>query len=228
MHPHQHSTQRVGWLRAAVLGANDGIVSTGSLIVGVDTSGASRAAVLTAAIAGLVGGALSMAVGEYVSVSSQRDAERADLEVERRALAADPAFELRELTDIYVDRGLDRDLAAQVAGQLTQHDALRAHGRDELGLNEATMARPMQAAASSAASFTVGAALPTVAAAIAPSSMIAVFVVLVALVALAGLGALGARLGGAPMVRGAARITMLSAVAMATTAAIGAVIGVAV
>ena len=227
-HREQHRSERVGWLRAAVLGANDGIVSTASLIVGVDTSGAARGAVLTAAMAGLVGGAMSMAVGEYVSVSSQRDAERADLAIERRELAADPASELEELTRIYQKRGLDRGVARTVAEQLTRRDALGAHARDELGITEVAVARPLQAAGSSAAAFSVGAAVPTVVAAVAWGSALAGVVAVAALVSLAVLGAIGARLGGADVRPAAVRITVLSALAMGVTAAIGAVVGTAV
>ena len=169
-HPEYHRTQRVGWLRAAVLGANDGIVSTASLIVGVAAADASRETILTAGVAGLVAGAMSMAVGEYVSVSSQRDAERADLAQERRELATDPENELTELTRIYERRGLDAPLAAEVAKQLTDHDALGAHVRDELGITDVATARPLQAAGSSAASFTVGALVPLLAAVVSPSS----------------------------------------------------------
>lgn len=227
-HHEHHSTQHLGWLRAGVLGANDGIVSTATLIVGVDTAGAARAAVLTAALAGLVGGALSMAVGEYVSVSSQRDAELADLAIEQRELAADPAFELAELTGIYEDRGLPPDLAAQVAAALTRRDALGAHSRDELGITELTRARPLQAAGSSAAAFAAGAAVPTVSAALAPSAWRALLVAAVALVALAAIGAVGAQVGGASRRRAAARLTVLGALAMAVTAGIGLAIGTAV
>jgi VIT1/CCC1 family predicted Fe2+/Mn2+ transporter len=227
-HHEHHSTRRVGWLRAAILGANDGIVSTASLIVGVDTSGASRSAVLTAAVAGLAGGALSMAVGEYVSVSSQRDAERADLALERRELDNDPAFELAELAAIYEARGLPPDLAGQVASELMRQDALDAHSRDELGITEVTRARPALAAGASAAAFTVGAAVPTIVAAVAPSAVRALLVGLVALMALAGLGALGARLGGASTGRAAVRLTILGALAMAVTAGIGLAIGTAI
>jgi vacuolar iron transporter family protein len=227
-HPEHHRTRRLGWLRAAVLGANDGIVSTASLIVGVAAADSSRATVLTAGTAGLVAGALSMAVGEYVSVSSQRDAEHADMAQERRELASDPMSELNELTRIYERRGLDASLAAEVARQLTEHDALAAHVRDELGITEVAIARPVQAALSSAAAFTVGALLPLLAA-LASSSTLRIGVVAVAtLVALAALGSWGARLGGAPVGAAALRITVLGAAAMAITAAIGAAVGTAV
>ena len=227
-HPEHHRTQRVGWLRAAVLGANDGIVSTASLIVGVAAAETSRQTIVTAGFAGLAAGAMSMAVGEFVSVSSQRDAERADLAQERRELAADPVSELSELTRIYERRGLDHPLAAEVARQLTNHDALAAHVRDELGITDAARARPLQAAGSSAAAFTVGALVPLLVALVSPSTPRIVVVAAAALLALAGLGALGAQLGGAPIGAAVVRITVLSALAMAITAAIGAVVGTAV
>ncbi len=227
-HPEHHRTQRVGWLRAAVLGANDGIVSTASLIVGVAAADTSRQTIVTAGFAGLAAGAMSMAVGEFVSVSSQRDAERADLAQERRELAADPVSELSELTRIYERRGLDHPLAAEVARQLTNHDALAAHVRDELGITDAARARPLQAAGSSAAAFTVGALVPLLVALVSPSTPRIVVVAAAALLALAGLGALGAQLGGAPIGAAVVRITVLSALAMAITAAIGAVVGTAV
>lgn len=227
-HPENHRSQRVGWLRAAVLGANDGIVSTASLIVGVAAADTSRETILTAGTAGLVAGAMSMAVGEYVSVSSQRDAERADLAQERRELAADPESELHELTRIYERRGLDRSLAAEVARQLTRHDALGAHVRDELGITDLAMARPQQAAGSSAAAFTVGALIPLLAALASTSAPRIPVVAASALAALGLLGALGARLGGAPTGAAALRITVLGALAMAVSAAIGATVGTAV
>ena len=227
-HPEHHRTQRVGWLRAAVLGANDGIVSTASLIVGVAAAETSRQTIVTAGFAGLAAGAMSMAVGEFVSVSSQRDAERADLAQERRELAADPVSELSELTRIYERRGLDHPLAAEVARQLTNHDALAAHVRDELGITDAARARPLQAAGSSAAAFTVGALVPLLVALVSPATPRIVVVAAAALLALAGLGALGAQLGGAPIGAAVVRITVLSALAMAITAAIGAVVGTAV
>jgi VIT1/CCC1 family predicted Fe2+/Mn2+ transporter len=227
-HPEHHRTQRVGWLRAAVLGANDGIVSTASLIVGVAAADVTRATVLTAGAAGLVAGAMSMAIGEFVSVSSQRDTEQADLAQERRELAADPASELNELTRIYERRGLDPPLAAEVARQLTRHDALGAHVRDELGITGASAARPVQAAISSAAAFTVGALVPLLAALASPSEPRIAVVAVAALIALTALGALGARLGGAPMVAGALRVAILGAAAMAITAAIGAAVGTVV
>jgi VIT1/CCC1 family predicted Fe2+/Mn2+ transporter len=227
-HPEHHRTQRTGWLRAAVLGANDGIVSTASLIVGVAAADSSRTTVLTAGVAALVAGAMSMAVGEFVSVSSQRDTERADLAQERRELAADPLSELNELTRIYERRGLEPRLAAEVARQLTDHDALGAHVRDELGFTDASLARPVQAALSSAAAFTFGALLPLLAAVLSTSSTRIPVVAAATLVALATLGAVGARLGGAPQLAASLRITVLGALAMAVTAAIGAAVGTTV
>lgn len=224
-HREHHRLRRVGWLRAAVLGANDGIVSTASLIVGVAAADAARSTVLTAGTAGLVAGALSMAAGEYVSVGSQRDTEAADLAQERRELATDPVSELNELTRIYERRGLDHSLARQVAEQLTAHDALGAHVRDELGLTEVAVARPLQAAASSATSFTVGGALPLLMAIIAGGATRVWVVAVAAVVSLALLGAVGARLGGASRRIGAVRVAGLGAAAMGITAAIGAAIG---
>ena len=227
-HPEHHRSQRLGWLRASVLGANDGIVSIASLIVGVAAADASRSTILTAGAAGLVAGAMSMAVGEYVSVSTQRDAEYADLAQERRELAANPESELSELARIYERRGLDAPLAVEVARQLTSHDALGAHLRDELGFTAISTARPLQAAGSSAAAFTVGALLPLLAALASPSSPRIMVVAVAALMTLAALGALGARLGGARVGAAAARITALGALAMAVTAVIGAAVGTAV
>jgi VIT1/CCC1 family predicted Fe2+/Mn2+ transporter len=224
-HREPHLSGRSNWLRAAVLGANDGIVSTASLVLGVTASGASRSAILTAGIAGLVAGALSMAAGEYVSVSSQRDAERADLAVERRELHDDPTGELRELSLIYERRGLPAALASQVADALTANDALEAHARDELGLDEQRLARPLQAAVASALAFSVGAVLPLLAVAIAPASVRASAVVIVTLLALTGLGYLGARLGGAPRLPATVRVVVWGAIAMAITAGIGALVG---
>jgi VIT1/CCC1 family predicted Fe2+/Mn2+ transporter len=215
-------------LRAAVLGANDGILSTSSLVLGVAASGASRSAILTAGIAGLMAGAGSMAAGEYVSVSSQRDTEDADLRLERHELATDPDGELRELTGIYEGRGLKAELAADVARGLTEHDALEAHARDELGLPEDRRARPLQAAGASALSFAVGAILPLLAIGVFGSSSRIVACILVTLLALIGLGALGARLGGAPVPRAVLRVVFWGATAMAVTAAVGALVGTAV
>ncbi len=220
-HTENHRTDRVGWLRASVLGANDGIVSTASLIAGFAASGADTRSVLLAGLAALVGGALSMAAGEYVSVASQADVEGADLATERRELAQSPDSELRELAGIYVKRGLQPALAAQVAEQLTAHDALAAHARDELGITHELRARPLQAALASAAAFGVGAAVPLALAAFAPAKQIAMVMVPVSLACLAALGALAARAGGAPMLRGAARVTVWSAVAMLATALVG-------
>jgi len=220
-----HLSYRSNWLRAAVLGANDGIVSTASLVLGVAASGASSAAIITAGIAGLVAGALSMAAGEYVSVSSQRDSEQADIRLEQRELARDPGGELQELTEIYERRGLPPELAGEVARTLSQRGALAAHLRDELGLDEQRQARPLQAAWASAASFSVGAALPLLAAAISPASVRGAVIVAVTLVALAGLGDVGARLGGAPRVPATVRVVVWGAIAMAATAAIGALVG---
>jgi len=226
-HSETHRSGRGGWLRAAVLGANDGIVSTASLIVGFAASGAERHAILLAGVAGLVGGALSMAAGEFVSVSSQADAEKADLALERRELASYPDGELRELAGIYVKRGLDPALARQVAEQLTAHDALAAHARDELGITHELRARPLQAAVASAAAFASGAALPLLITAVAPLARLESIVVAASLVCLALLGAAAARTGGAPVVRGAARVVVWSALAMAATAVIGRLFGAA-
>jgi vacuolar iron transporter family protein len=227
-HDEHHRSRRIGWLRATVLGANDGIVSIASLIVGVAAADPSRTAVLTAGAAGLAAGALSMAVGEFVSVSSQLDTEQADLAMERRELAADPSSELVELTRIYEWRGLDHELAAEVARQLSDHDALGAHLRDELGITDVAKARPLQAATSSAASFTVGGGLPLLAAIASPSAARSWTVALAALVCLAVLGVLGARVGGASPRRAAVRITTLGALAMTVSAGIGAAVGTVV
>ena len=225
LHGKRHRSQRMGWLRAAVLGANDGILSTSSLIVGVAASGTSRAAVLTAGIAGLVAGALSMAAGEYVSVSSQRDTENADLTRERHELATDAEGELTELTGIYVQRGLDRALARKVAEQLTAKDALAAHARDELGISALNIARPVQAALASAASFAAGALLPLLVAWGVPERMTEAAVTPASLAFLALLGAVAARTGGASLWKGAIRITFWGAIAMAITAGVGKLFG---
>lgn len=227
-HEEHHRSARIGWLRATVLGANDGIVSIAGLIIGVAAADASRASVLTAGTAGLVAGAMSMAVGEYVSVSSQRDTEMADLATEKRELDADPASELLELTHIYERRGLDHALAVDVARQLTDHDALGAHVRDELGITEDAEARPLQASASSAVSFTVGGGLPLLAAIAAPSANRVWVVAIAVVVCLALLGAFGATLGGASKRNAALRITVLGALAMGVSAAIGAAVGTVV
>jgi VIT1/CCC1 family predicted Fe2+/Mn2+ transporter len=226
-HHEHHRLDRLGWLRASVLGANDGILSTASLLVGVASAEAGTGNVMLAGIAGLVAGAMSMGAGEYVSVRSQADSERAELEVEQRELHEDPHGEHRELTEIYVRRGLDRTLAHEVAGQLMAHDALGAHARDELGLSATTAARPLQAAAASAASFAVGAILPILAVAASPRASMAPVTVGVSLLALAGLGAASARMAGAPVWRGVVRILCWGAAAMALTAAVGHVFGVA-
>jgi VIT1/CCC1 family predicted Fe2+/Mn2+ transporter len=228
LHSERHLVARIGWLRAAVLGANDGIVSTASLIVGVAAAAASRGEVLTAGVAGLVAGAMSMAAGEYVSVSSQADAEKADLARERAELATQPEFELEELTQIYMARGLDRELAAKVAQQLTAKDALGAHARDELGISEVTSAKPVQAALASAASFAAGAVLPLAVVLAAPMAQLGWIVSAAALVFLAGLGALSARTGGAQSGRAVMRVMFWGAMAMAITAAVGALFGAVV
>jgi VIT1/CCC1 family predicted Fe2+/Mn2+ transporter len=220
-HREQHRTHRVGWLRAAVLGANDGVVSVASLVIGVAAGGRPRPDVLLAGFASLVAGAMSMAAGEYVSVKSQADSEEADLALERRELRQNPARELEELVDIYVERGLDEPLARQVAKKLTAHDALAVHARDEIGISEPLRARPVQAAAASAASFAVGAALPLVAAGLAAPDAIPAVVGAATVVALAGLGALAARAGGAPAFRGSVRVTAWGMAAMALTAVAG-------
>ena len=226
-HLERHRTDRIGWLRASVLGANDGIVSTASLILGVAASHASRSAILVAGVAGLVAGAMSMAAGEYVSVHSQADTERADIEREREELRTDDAGERRELAGIYVARGLDAELARQVADQLMAHDALAAHAQDELGITHALRARPVQAALSSACSFAVGAALPLLATALAPSSLLLGLVPLSSLLFLALLGGVAARAGGARVAAGAWRVTFWGALAMGLTAAVGALFAVA-
>ncbi|MCU0954635.1 MAG: VIT family protein [Hyphomicrobium sp.] len=227
-HTESHLVERISWLRAAVLGANDGIVSTASLIVGVAAASSGPNEVLLAGVAGLVAGAMSMAAGEYVSVSSQSDAENADLARERSELATQPEFERRELADIYVQRGLDADLALKVADQLMAKDALGAHARDELGISEMTVARPVQAAMASAASFAVGAALPLAMVFVSPADKLVYTVSAAALVFLALLGALGAWAGGANIARATLRVSFWGAFAMALTAAIGALVGKAV
>jgi VIT1/CCC1 family predicted Fe2+/Mn2+ transporter len=224
-HGERHRTNRIGWLRAAVLGANDGIVSTASLVAGVAAANAAHADVVVAAIAALVAGSMSMAAGEYVSVHSQADAEKADLERERRELSTDIQGERNELTAIYVRRGLDQALARQVADQLMAHDALAAHARDELGISDARSPRPIQAALASAASFAVGAALPLAVTALAPADHVIPLVCVTSLVFLAVLGGVAARAGGARVGIGAARVTFWSALAMGITAGIGALFG---
>lgn len=227
-HSEIHMVHRIGWLRAAVLGANDGIVSTSSLVVGVAAAGSGPTEILIAGFAGLVAGAMSMAAGEYVSVSSQTDAENADLARERRELAETPGAELEELTRIYVERGLDRELAERVAAQLTERDALGAHARDELDISETVAARPVQAAVVSALTFAAGAVIPVLVALVSPAGSTSIVVAGSTLVALAILGGLGASAGGAGMLRGAARVTFWGALAMGVTAAIGALFGVSV
>jgi VIT1/CCC1 family predicted Fe2+/Mn2+ transporter len=228
LHPERHRSHRAGWLRAAVLGANDGLLSTAGLLVGVVAAGAGRSVVGATGVAALVAGAASMAVGELSSVASQRDAEEADLAVEAWELEATPRAELGELTQIYVRRGLTPDLAAEVAEQLTAHDALEAHARDELGLDPDGLARPVQAAVSSAASFSLGALVPLLVALLAPRSGRTAAIVVVTLVGMAVLGALGARLGGAAPLRPAARVVLGGATAMAVTAAVGTLFDVTV
>lgn len=226
-HRERHRSDRIGWLRASVLGANDGVVSTASLVVGVAAAEATRQSVLVAGIAGLVAGALSMAAGEYVSVSSQADTERADLARERHELAADPEAEENELTGIYVQRGLDPDLARTVARQLAAKGALAAHARDELGLTEELAARPLQAAFASAGTFAVGAGVPILTILLVPPAALVVAVSAVSLVCLMLLGAVAARIGGAPMLVGTARVTIWGVLAMLATAGVGRLFGVA-
>jgi VIT1/CCC1 family predicted Fe2+/Mn2+ transporter len=223
--PESHLVSRIGWLRAAVLGANDGIISTASLIVGVAAAAATQNAVLTAGVAGLVAGAMSMATGEYVSVSSQSDTERADLVLERKELSENPAFETEELAEIYVKRGVDQALARQVAQQMMAKDALSAHARDELGISEITAARPVQAALTSAASFSVGAAMPLLMVVVSPRGALVPIVFAASLGFLAVLGAFGAKAGGANILRATARVTFWGALAMAVTASIGKLFG---
>lgn len=227
-HPEIHRTARVGWLRAAVLGANDGIVSTASLLVGVSAASVSSDELLTVGLAGLVAGAMSMAAGEYVSVSSQADTEAADLAREREELLTEPESEHLELAMIYQSRGLTPELASQVAHQLTEHDALGAHARDELGISEISTARPVQAALTSAATFALGASLPLVAALLAPVAQVAGVVAATSTLFLGGLGALAANAGGAPVAKGALRVVFWGALAMAVTAFVGRIFGAAV
>jgi len=224
-HRERHRTERLGWLRAAVLGANDGIVSTASLVLGVAAAHAGHGSVMVAGVAGLVAGAMSMAAGEYVSVRSQADTEQADIERERKELKADDAGERKELAAIYVGRGLDQELAKQVADQLMAHDALGAHARDELGISETLSARPIQAALASAASFAAGAAMPLLVTALAPEAAVIAFVSGTSLVFLALLGGLAARAGGASVIVGATRVTFWGALAMGLTAGVGALFG---
>lgn len=227
-HRETHRSQRIGWLRAAVLGANDGIVSTASLLVGVAAANVARGELLLAGVAGLVAGAMSMAAGEYVSVSSQSDTERADLARERAELKAQPESEHKELAAIYVNRGLAPELAQQVAEQLMNHDALGAHARDELGISEVLSANPVQAALTSAATFAVGAALPLLAAVVAPAALLVPVVAGTSLVVLTALGALAARTGGAPVLRASLRVVFWGALAMGLTAGAGKLFGAVV
>jgi VIT1/CCC1 family predicted Fe2+/Mn2+ transporter len=224
----RHRTGHVGWLRAAVLGANDGLISTASLVVGVAESGTGRAAVLVAGLAGLVAGSMSMAAGEYVSVSSQADTESADLAREKTELIADPAAERDELASIFEGRGLTPALAKEVSDQLMAHDALGAHAREELGLSDLTAARPLQAAISSAVSFAGGAALPVLVTALAPTPLVTPWVIGSALVLLVALGAIAAKVGGASFVRGAVRVAVWGALAMAASALVGRLFGTSV
>ena len=227
VHLERHRTERIGWLRAAVLGANDGIVSTASLIVGVASASAGRSEMLVAGVAGLVAGAMSMAAGEFVSVSSQSDTEQADAARERDELAVQPEFERRELAAIYVTRGLTPELAEQVAQQLMAHDALGAHLRDELGVSDTVSARPVQAGLTSAATFAVGAALPLLTALVAPAQHVVPVVAGTSLVFLTALGALSARTGGAPVLKASMRVAFWGALAMGITAAVGRIFGAA-
>lgn len=227
-HAERHRSGRAGWLRAAVLGSDDAIVSTASLMIGVAASSAEKGPILIAGVAGLVAGAMSMAVGEYVSVSSQRDAEQSDIAREQRELAAQPQAELDELALIYVQRGLDKELARKVAEQLSAHDRLGAHMHDELGIDEAGLARPLQAAWISAATFALFAMVPILALLVAPERLRIPLIATMSLASLAALGALGGRLGGAPVGRAALRVTLGGALAMAVTAAIGRLLGVSV
>jgi VIT1/CCC1 family predicted Fe2+/Mn2+ transporter len=224
-HSEFHHGQRMGWLRAATLGANDGLISTSSLIVGVASAGPTKSAILLAAAAGLVAGALSMAAGEYISVSSQSDIEKADLSLEKEELATMPQAEKAELTGIYIERGLSRDLAVQVANQLMAHDALGAHARDELGINEITRARPIQAALASAGSFSVGAAPPALLALLLPTGSLTLGVMVVTLGLLLILGGVAGKFGGASITKGAIRVAFWGAAAMACTALIGHLFG---
>ncbi len=227
-HTEYHRVDRVGWLRAAVLGANDGIISTASLIVGVAAASTKPSEILLTAIAGLVAGSMAMAAGEYVSVSSQADTEHADLARERKELDADVVHERQELAEIYVKRGVARDLASQVAEQLMAKDALGAHARDELGISDISTARPVQAALTSAVTFAVGAAMPVLMVAISPANRLVPLVVIASLVFLAVLGAIGAKTGGADIIKGTARVTFWGALAMAATAGIGKLFGAVV
>ena len=226
-HLERHVVHRIGWLRAAVLGANDGIVSTASLVVGVAAAAQGRTEILLAGVAGLTAGAFSMAAGEYVSVSSQADTENADLARERRELKEQPAFEREELANLYVARGVELEVARKVADQLMATDALGAHARDELGISEITTARPIQAALTSAVTFSIGAAVPLIAAVVSPRALIVPVVSVTAILVLAVLGAIGARTGGAGLVKPVLRVTFWGALALAATAGVGRLFGVA-
>lgn len=228
MAQHVHRTHRSGWLRASVLGANDGVLSIAGLMLGVAAAHARPSAILIAGVAGLVAGALSMGAGEYVSVSSQADIERADIDIERASLQDDNDAEHVELRDIYIGRGLDRELATQVAKQLMAHDALGAHARDDIGITDALAARPLQAALTSCASFALGGIVPLLAGILAPAGNAALVIAAVSLIFLAALGALAARAGGAPLLRGAVRVLAWAALAMAATFAVGALFGTVV
>lgn len=228
LHLERHRTERIGWLRAAVLGANDGIVSTASLVVGVAAANATSSDILVTGVAGLVAGAMSMAAGEYVSVSSQADTEQADIERERQELATDDNHEHEELAAIYVKRGLDESLAKQVAEQLMAHDALTTHARDELGISDTSTARPVQAAFASAGTFAVGAAMPMLTVLFTPRTALISVVVVTSILFLALLGGFGAYAGGAPLMKSALRVTFWGALAMALTAGVGALFGATV
>jgi len=228
VHKEFHNSDRVGWLRAAVLGANDGVISVAALVLGVAASGATQASILLTGIAGLVAGAMSMAAGEYVSVKSQADTEDADIQRERHELASRPDHELAELTTIYVERGLDRELARRVAEKLTAHNALEAHARDELGITATLRARPLQAAFASAASFTVGAVVPLLTVLAAPAHLVSTSLTATTLAALLLLGGTAARAGGAPVGRGALRVFIWGALALGLTAGIGRLFGASV
>lgn len=228
MHIERHRTAHIGWLRAAVLGANDGLISTASLVVGVAAAGSDLSAILVAGVAGVTAGAMAMAAGEFVSVSSQSDTEQADLRRERHELAEDPVGEREELLEIYVGRGLSRALAAQVADEFMAGDALAAHARDELAITDATAARPLQAAVASAASFAVGAIPPVLVAVLVPAAWVERAVTLAAVGLLAVLGAVAARVGGAPMTKGAVRVTVWGAVAMGVASVVGRLFGAVV
>ncbi len=227
-HRETHRTERIGWLRAAVLGANDGVISVSSLVVGVATAGAPAASILVTGIAGMVAGAMSMAAGEYVSVKSQEDTENADLRTERMELQSEPERELDELTSIYMARGLDEPLARQVAVKLTANDALAAHARDELGITEALRARPVQAAVASAISFTLGALVPIAAAIFAPPAQVTTVCAVTTILTLLVLGATAAYAGNAPVLKGAARVAFWGAMAMGATALVGTLFGTAI